>query len=93
MLDYYRQCGPDPTFAETLVDRVDQFHLGSYFMMYLGQAVPHANGHDPTGREVAVVEQWRQHRRHVARTGLTAEQALAVVRRPEWAWRPGFYDA
>ena len=93
IVDYYRQCGPDLTYAEALLDRHDQFGLGSYMMMFLGQNVPHENRWAATPAERAVVDQWRQQRRQVARGGATAEATLAVVRHPGWQWRPGFYDA
>jgi hypothetical protein len=66
--------------------------MGGYIVMYLGQNVPHANPHRPGSHELAVIRQWRDRRRVDAARGVSAEEALALVRRPEWVWRPGFYN-
>jgi tryptophan halogenase len=91
LLDFYRQNGPDITFGQSLLDPGDSFGLGGYVVLLLGQNVPHANPHQPSSRELAVLRQWRDNRRGEAARGVSAEQALAIIRRPEWVWRPGFY--
>ena len=93
LVDYYRQCGPDQTFGQAMLDPHDQFFLGSYVMMLLGQNVPYENRHAASPPERAVVDRWQQERRRVAQSGLTAERALAIVRHPGWQWRAGYYDA
>ena len=44
------------------MDPHDQFGMGSYLVMYLGQNVPHLNPYQPGQRELAVMQKWRQHR-------------------------------
>jgi tryptophan halogenase len=92
LLEYYKQNGPDMTFAQSLVDPRDQFGMGGYILMYLGQSVPHGNPHQPGSYEKAVIQGWRIRRQAEASRGVSAEEALALVRRPEWVWRPGFYN-
>ena len=92
LLEYFKQNGPDMTFAQSLVDARDQFGMGGYILMYLGQNVPHGNLHEPGPQEKAVLQGWRNRRLVEASRGVSVEEALALVRRPEWAWRPGFYD-
>ncbi len=92
MFDYYRQNGPDMSFAPTLVDPHDQFGLESYIIMFMGQNVPSENQYTPGSWELTQLHQWRERRRAEAIAGVTAEEALSIIRDPRWEWRPGFYD-
>ena len=91
LVEYYHQCGPDQTYAQALLNVHDQFGLGSYIVMFLGQKVPYANRHQPTAAELNVLARWRDSRRQTAAAGYTPEQALALIRSPGWQWTPGFY--
>jgi len=66
--------------------------LGSYLVMFLGQQVPHNNRHHAGAQEKTRIEQWRNEQKKIAATGYSAEQALTLVRRPEWVWTPDFYN-
>jgi tryptophan halogenase len=91
-LEYYRQNGPDISFGDSLQDPHDQFKYVSHLVMYLGQNVPHANPYRSGPQEREAMNQWRAGRIAEATDGFTAEEALAIVRNPDWGWRPGFYD-
>ena len=74
-----------------MLDAHDQFGLGSYVMMFLGQNVPYENQFPITPPERAMLDPWLAKRRHMARTAATAEQGLALVRHPGWTWGAGYY--
>ena len=92
LIDYYKECGPDQSLAQTLVDNHDQFGLGSYIVMLLGQNVPYNNRHQPSVPERMRMDQWRIQQQAIAATGYTAEQALAMIRSPGWSWTADFYN-
>lgn len=87
VVDYYLENGPDPTWAETLLDPHDQFGLEGYFTMLVGQQVPYRNSHAMTAAEAEAASLVREGHRRQAATGYYAEQALAIVRMSGWEWK------
>jgi len=90
LIDYYKECWPDQSLAQTLMDNHDQFGLGSYLVMLLGQNVPYNNRHQATSAERLRMEQWRSQQQAIAATGYTAEQALSLIRKNRPELDPGF---
>jgi tryptophan halogenase len=87
IVEYYRENGPTALYATRVLGEVeDQFSMAGYVAMLLGQRVPYRRTRLPTDQEMAIMRARRERNRHLARHGLTVEQALAMIRSPEWDW-------
>jgi tryptophan 7-halogenase len=92
LLQFYRACGPT-TFARMgLLPADDTFGMEGYLSMFVGQAVPYEMEVLLPADEIAVWDEIRAGHRARAATGLSVAEALAVVRSPNWQWRPDFYS-
>jgi tryptophan halogenase len=88
IVDFYRECGPDGSWAQSLIDPLDQFGMEGYLTMLVGQRVPYEARHEPAPRERAAIEQLREKYRREGSAGYRAEQALSYIRSPHWEWDP-----
>jgi tryptophan halogenase len=86
LVDYYLENGPDPMWAETLVDIHDQFGIEGYLTMLVGQQVPYRHQHQTTPAEEPALHQLREQNRRTAAAGYHAEHALTITRMPHWQW-------
>ena len=91
IVEYYQEHGPSALWAPTLVDPIDPFRLDGYFTLLLGQQVPYRRQYTPTPQEQYVWQELQAEWATAAYNGLTVEEALKVVRSPQWQWTPGFY--
>ena len=93
VVDYYRQNGPSALWRNFSVDHIDQFRLEGYLAQLVGQQAPTERHFSATADEL---KKWQAHRAKMkkeAQNGFTVEEGLAMVRRPEWQWQPGFYSS
>ena len=88
IVEYYRENGPTGMWGpRVLGDGEDQFGMAGYVALLLGQRVPYRRTYEPTAAERDLMRARRERNRQAARRGFTAEQALALIRSPEWDWR------
>ena len=86
IVENYEENGPDPVTGEALIDPLDQFGIEGYLTMLVGQQVPYRNRPEFSECELKAVQQFRQENSRNAAMGYYAEQALSVVRIPQWEW-------
>jgi tryptophan halogenase len=86
IVELYREGGPAPMWADSLLHKYDINQLGGYYAILLGQRVPHGAQHDPTDSERQTWARYRKQFSDAARTGLTVRQALDAVNSPSWTW-------
>jgi tryptophan halogenase len=87
IIEFYQENGPTPLFANRVLGEVDdQFTMGGYVALLLGQRVPYKKSRQPTEQELAIVKARRERNYHYAHNGLTANQAVAMIRSPNWDW-------
>jgi tryptophan halogenase len=91
IVDYYRELGPSIVWRSTLIDSIDQFRLDGYLTLLVGQAVPHARRYDPPAAERELWQKIQTAYRRKGETGMTVEEALAIIRSPTWKWHQEFY--
>ena len=91
IVEFYQQNGPSSVWMQTLVDPVDQFGMEGYLTMFVGQQVPYTPKFTPPPAEAEAIEKIREKNRTAAMLGFSVEQALAIVRQPNWSWTPGFF--
>ena len=91
LVDFYQENGPSATFAPTLIDPHDQFGIEGYLTMLVGQRAPYRNRARPSAAEMQQLAQIRERNRAQAAAGYTVEEALRIIRLPEWNWTPGFF--
>ena len=92
IVEYWRQNGPSSLWAETLVSPHDFFGLDGYFTHLLGQQVPFETSFVPTEREQKLAAEVQAAHRKIAESAMTTEEALAIVRSPDWKWPAGVFD-
>jgi tryptophan halogenase len=91
--EFFRENGPDISWQETLLEPEDQFGIEGYLTMFVGQRVPYETLYTPTAAGKASVRAFREAVRRDASHGCGVEEALRMIRDPEWAWPPNFYGA
>jgi tryptophan halogenase len=88
IVEFYRENGPSVVAAISLVHPSNSFKLDGFLALLLGQCVPHSRPHRPSAAER---EFWRQRREALRRDacsmGMTAEEVIAVLRRPGLKWQ------
>ncbi len=91
IVEFYQENGPSTIWRQFLTDLVDQFKLEGYLALLIGQQVPHRKEFQPSLEEQ---ERWYRYLdglKREAQEAFTVEEALAIVRSPNWTWTPGFY--
>ncbi len=86
IVDWYSENGPSALAGVTLVHPSNSFKMDGFLALLVGQAVPYTKVWTPTAQEQ---EFWRKYRAQLvsdARNGMTSEEALAALRRPEVRW-------
>jgi tryptophan halogenase len=89
VVDYYRENGPSRMWEPTLVHSLDQFGLGGYYALLLGQQVPYERKYLPSDRELKIWNERKRKLQKSAETGLTVRQALDAIQSPKWKWTSG----
>ena len=92
IVDYYLENGPDKSWADTLVDSVDQFGLEGYYAILVGQKVPYENQHVTTPAEAAELKRFREGNRRNAGMAFYAEQAMSIIRSSHWKWDQALFQ-
>ena len=90
IVEFYRENGPSALWERTLLDPDDQFQIEGYWTMLVGQQVPYRTGFVPTDAERRTWEQIRGYFRRQADNAYSVNEALALVRSPDWKW-PDLY--
>jgi tryptophan halogenase len=89
VVDYYRQNGPSRMWEPTLLPSLDQFGLGGYYALLLGQQVPYERQYSPSERELKIWNERKAKMLKTAQAALTVKQALEAIRSPKWKWISG----
>lgn len=92
IVEFYRENGPSMVFLGSLCDRYDQFKLEGYWTLLVGQQVEYKTPIVIPDEQMQIWRQIRESNRRAARNSLTAEEAFAAIRRPDWRWDNRFYD-
>ncbi|HEV8604472.1 MAG TPA: tryptophan halogenase family protein [Tepidisphaeraceae bacterium] len=86
IVDYYRENGPSRMWEPTLIHSLDQFGLGGYYALLLGQQVPHQRQYTPSDRELKIWTDRQRKLKQIADAALTVKQTLETIRSPRWKW-------
>ena len=89
-MEYYQENGPSVAWRPTLLEPDDPFGLEGYWSMLLGQGVPYRKIHHPGDAERAAWGRIRQAIARQAQAAVGVDEALRLVRHPEWRW-PDLY--
>ena len=85
-VDYFKENGPSILWHSALLSTGDQFGPEGYLSLLVGMQVPYNTAYKPTTRDL---ENWNQIRKIVQKSSedsLSVNQALAVIRSPQWQW-------
>lgn len=93
IVEYYRENGPSQLWRLTLEDPICRFRLDGYYTLLVGQKVPHRRLQDIRPGERETWRKLQASTRRYAAAGFTVPQALALIRSPEWQWRPEHFAA
>ena len=86
LVEYYRENGPSGFWEQLLLEPGDQFRVGGYVTLLLGQRVPYKSTYAPPDSErKAFAERCRKHR-EAAQRAITVREALDAIRSPRWDW-------
>jgi tryptophan halogenase len=85
-VEYYQENGPDGFFGSLVVGEHDPFAIGGWVNLLLGQRVPYKHHHHATDTEKQAFTNLRERHFQMAKTALTTEEILAMVRSPQWRW-------
>lgn len=91
IVDYYRTHGPNSLLRQVLERRNEMFSLEGFYTILLGLKVPFENRYRPTEAQWRRWERFRAENEREAKFGLTIDEAMKVIRMPEWNWNPDFY--
>ena len=86
IVEHYQDNGPGGFWERTLFDPVDQFKMGGYAALLVGQKVPYRHAQRPTEREWRQWETLRQRYKQMAERALTIPETLALMRSPKFVW-------
>jgi tryptophan halogenase len=86
IVEFYRENGPSVVAGITLVHSTNSFRMDGFLALLVGQQVPHQKPYTPPAAET---EFWKRRRAQLAleaRQGMTSEEAIAALRRPDVKW-------
>ena len=86
IVEHFQDSGPGAFWERQLFDPVDQFKMGGYVALLLGQKVPYRKAQKPTDHEWRQWETLRQRYKQAALKALTIPETLAVMRSPKFSW-------
>ncbi|MFV2074366.1 MAG: tryptophan 7-halogenase, partial [Thermoanaerobaculales bacterium] len=93
IVEYYKECGPALLWAAEAMGPEDPFSWEGYLAMLVGMKVPHRGAHTPNAEEREI---WRAYMRQLNQTaanGMSMEEAVRLIRSPNWSWKPDFYPS
>lgn len=85
VVEFYEENGPSG-FSRALLDPTDPFGIEGYLVLLVGQKAPTRTRYNASEYERTT---WLTHRAAIARVadaGITPEEALPILKSPEWAW-------
>lgn len=81
IVDFYQENGPTGYWGQgILLHPADQFQVGGYMTLLVGQRAPYMDPYQPSDAEVRIYDRERQRNRDRALRAMTSEEALAVIR-------------
>ena len=87
LVEFYRENGPTGYWGQgILLHSADQFQVGGYMTLLVGQRAPYHSGFKPSDSERQAFNAHRQRIRERALRAMTSEELLAVIRSPAWQW-------
>lgn len=91
VVDYYRQNGPSVLWKDTLIDTYDQFKLDGYYILLLGQMVPHERTYQASESERDIWQRIQAAYLKKAQEAFRIEDVFPIIRSPHWQWNQDFY--
>jgi tryptophan halogenase len=91
VVECFRQNGPSSFFSRVFLDQDDQFTMEGYLAMLVGQQVAHTEGFVPSAGERQAWEQIKQRNRALAASAFGVQEALSLVRSPNFRWPMDLY--
>ncbi|MCA9266573.1 MAG: tryptophan 7-halogenase, partial [Planctomycetales bacterium] len=88
--DFYRENGPSLLFREDWVSPPVFFDVADYLYMLVGQDVPYKTTWQISSRESQLWDKRKAHFRQRARAAMTAEEAIKILRHPDYPWEQEF---
>ncbi len=89
VVEYYRENGPSRMWEPTLLHSLDQFGVGGYYALLIGQKVSYEKRVEVGEREMKVWEERKRKMKKVAENGVSVKEALEAIRSPKWKWLGG----
>jgi len=87
LFDFYQENGPSPLARHYLASPDNVFGIEGHLAILVGNRVPHRGQYKPTAEESA---RWNKHTLELqanAANGLSASEALRLIRHPAWRWQ------
>jgi tryptophan 7-halogenase len=91
VVEYYRENGPATYHHQTLLNRLSQFGLEGYWSLLIGQKVPYQRPYVPSPKERQTWRQIQEAFKAKALAAVSVNEALTLVRSPEFHWPPNLY--
>jgi tryptophan halogenase len=86
IVDYYQAHGPSTLWRDTLIDPHDIFKLDGFYTILMGQDVPYQQSYKPSEKEFQTARDIKAVHRKFALNGIRSEEALKIIRSPDWQW-------
>jgi tryptophan halogenase len=86
LVAFFQENGPTAIHEATMLRAASIFGMEGYLAMLVGQKVPYRAGHQPSPGHW---QRWQKHRAEcaaIANNGVTVNEALDRIRRPDWQW-------
>jgi tryptophan 7-halogenase len=92
VVEYYRENGPGNYHHQTLLNRLSQFGLEGYWSLLIGQKVDYQRPYVPSADERRAWQQIQEAFKAKAQVAVSVNEALDLVRSPEFHWPPTLYS-
>jgi tryptophan halogenase len=86
IVEFYQDVGPSGFNRYNLVNHESAFGMEGYLVQFVGNRFPYRNRHVPTDAEARFVKQMREKNLATAKKGLSANEALTIIKHPNWRW-------
>jgi tryptophan 7-halogenase len=86
LLEFYEDAGPTNFNHYNMTNLESRFGIEGYIVQFVGNQLPHRNHHNATADELKIISSIRERHHTEAKNGFTVEEALAMIRNPNWRW-------
>ena len=91
LVEYYQENGPSSLFKIGLIDKYNIFQAEGYLAMLIGMKLP-CRHYAASAGERKTWSKIRQLHARKAADGLSNREAMAMMKNPQFAWDPAFYQ-